>query len=145
MPVVVCDSYGDRALLDAQRLLPVVCHRSDKARFDEQRQRCLAEAQRGAVLVSARIAKGEQTIIDDAIAQGYPVVLAADNGFPERYHPSAARIDQCDKGQLLLVSPWRYEYRRKDDPISVPFCKSLNCVVQALCRRKDNWWKKPTT
>lgn len=139
--VIVCDSYGDRSILDAQRLLPVVCHRSDKSRFAEHKARCLEAARAGAVLVSARIAKGEQEIIDDAVHGGFPVVLIHDNGFPERYHPSAARIDLCDKGLLLLASPWRYEYRRKDDPISVPFCKSLNCVAQALCRQKDSWWK----
>ena len=139
--VIVCDSYGDRALLDAERLLPVVCHRRDKSRFAEQRERCLAEARAGAVLVSPRIAKGEQEIIDEALRDGLPVVLVADNGFPQRYHPSAARIDLCDKRQLLLVSPWSYEYRRKDDPIDVPFCKAMNCVAQALCQQKDSWWK----
>ena len=139
--VIVCDSYGDSALLDAQRLLPVVCHRRDKSRFAEHKARCLEAARAGAVLVSARIAKGEQEIIDEAVHDGLPVVLIHDNGFPQRFHPSAARIELCDKGMLLLVSPWSYEYRRKDDPIDVPFCKTMNCVAQALCRQKDSWWK----
>lgn len=102
-PFVLCDSYGDRALLE-RRLLPVVCHRKDKARFAEQKARCLAEAQGGAVLVSARIAKGEQEIMDAAVHDGFPVVLIHDNGFLERYHPSATQIDLCAAGLLLLVS-----------------------------------------
>lgn len=138
---IVCDSYGDRALLQ-RRLLPVICHRRDKARFAEQKRRCLAAAREGAVLVSARIAKGEQEIMDEAVHDGFSVVIIHDNGFPDRYHPSAERLDRCAAGRLLLVSPWRYRYRGKGEAITVAECKTLNCVAQALCRQDDGWWKK---
>lgn len=135
-----CDSYGDRALLQ-KRLLPVVCHRSDKARFNEQKHRCLEEAERGAVLVSPRIAPGEQAIIDEAVNRGFAVILIADNGFPEIYHPSTERINRCADGGLLMVTPWQYHYRRTDEDITVMECKTMNCVAQALCRTRDDWWK----
>ena len=137
---IACDSYGDGALL-GRHLLPVVCHRRDSQHFAEQKARCLEEAATGAVLVSARIAKGEQEIVDEAVRHGFPVVLIHDNGFPERYHPSAAQIDLCAAGRLLLVSPWRYLYRGKGEAISVDECKAMNCVAQALCRQKDSWWR----
>lgn len=137
---IACDSYGERALLQ-RRLLPVVCHRCDAARLDEQKRRCLEEAAQGAVLVSPRIAKGEQAIIDEAMRQGFPVVLIADNGFPTIYHPSTERIALCAEGCLILVTPWQYQYRGKNETVSVPFCKTMNCVAQALCRLKDDWWK----
>ena len=136
---VVCDSYGNRELLNG-RLLPVVCHRKDAALFEVQKARCLAAAA-GAVLVSARIAKGEQDIINTAIRHGYPVVTVEDNGFPSLYHPSEQRIDLCSNNKLLIVSPWQYVYRRAADNISVMECKTMNCVVQSLCRTKDSWWK----
>ena len=138
---ILCDSYGDTALLTARRCLPVVCHRKDKSRFDEQMARCLDEAAAGAVLVSPRIAKGEQAIIDEAIRRGYPVVLVADNGFPDRYHPSAAQLDLCAAGRLLLVTPWLYQYRGRQEAITVPECKTMNCIAQSLCHKKDSWWK----
>ena len=137
---VICDSYGNQSLL-TQRCLPVVCHRKDAARFNEQKRRCIEEAERGAILISARIAKGEQNIMDEALHRGFPVVLIVDNGFPEVYHPSAERIAYCSMGKMLLVSPWQFQYRKKDVSISVPFCKTMNCVAQALCRTKDSWWK----
>lgn len=140
-PFILCDSYGDRSLLE-RRLLPVVCHRKDRQRFAEQKARCLSEAQNGAVLVSARIAKGEQEIMDEAVRDGFSVVIIHDNGFPDRYHPSAERIDLCAAGRLLLVSPWRYQYHGKQETISVPECKAMNCVAQALCRQKDDWWEQ---
>lgn len=139
---IACHSYGDRALL-RRRLLPVVCHRKDLPRFDEQKRRCLEEAAQGAVLVSPRIAVGEQQIIDEAVDRGFAVALIADNGFPEVYHPSATRIDLCAAGRLLMVTPWLYAYRGKDEAVTVPFCKTMNCVAQALSRTRDDWWKKP--
>jgi hypothetical protein len=137
---LVCDSYGDRSLLE-RRLLPVVCHRKDKPRFAEQKRRCLEEAANGAVLVSPRIAKGEQEIVDEAVHRGFPVVIIHDNGFPDRYHPSAAQLDRCAAGRLLLVTPWRYRYRPQGEAITVAECKTMNCIAQALCRQKDTWWK----
>ena len=136
-----CDSYGNRKLLN-QQCLPVVCHRKDARRLAQQQERCLDAAQAGAVLVSPRIAKGEQAIIDEAVNHGYPVILIADNGFPEVFHPSAERIERCAKGQLLLVTPWEYRYRLKDEGITVAECKTMNCLAQALCRTADDWWKR---
>lgn len=136
---IVCDSYGNRDLLGRQ-CLPVVCHRKDARRMEEQKRRCRDAAEQGAVLVSPRIAKGEQEIIDEAVNHGHPVVLVADNGFPKIYHPSAERIEHCATGQLLSVSPWIYNYRLKDEGITVMECKTMNCVAQALCRTRDNWW-----
>lgn len=138
---VMCDSYGNAQLLN-RRLLPVVCHRKDAALFAQQKACCLAEAARGAVLVSARISKGEQEILDTAILSGYPVIRIEDNGFVDIYHPSANRTDDCAAGNLLLITPWAYQYRMKEESITVPFCKTMNCIAQAICRTKDSWWKE---
>ncbi len=138
---IVCDTYGDRALLTARRCLPVVCHRKDAARYDEQKQRCLTEAAHGAVLVSACISPREREILTECADHGYPVITIHDNGFPDRYHPSADRLDQCMAGRLLLISPWQYHYRGNTEQVTVLFCKTMNCVAQALCHTKDNWWK----
>ena len=138
---ITCDSYGSIELLK-HRLLPVVCHRKDGAWFAKQKACCLKEAASGAVLVSARIAKGEQEIMDTALRSGYPVVRIVDNGFPEIYHPSADLMDDCAASLLLLLTPWDYQFRAHDENVSVPFCKTMNCVVQAICRMKDDWWKE---
>ena len=138
---VVCDSYGNTELL-TQPLLPVVCHRKDADLFQQQKARCMAEAASGAVLVSARISKGEQEIIDEAIAQGHSVILITDNGFPEIYHPSEARLQLCTANRLLLVTPWAYQYHPANEEITVAQCKAMNCIAQAICHTKDDWWKK---
>ena len=136
---VMCDSYGNGQLLK-RRLLPVVCHRKDAAMFAQQKARCLEEAAKGAVLVSARISKGEQEILDTALLSGYPIIRIEDNGFGDIYHPSADRMDDCAAGKLLLVTPWTYQYRSHEESISVPLCKAMNCIAQAICKKKDSWW-----
>ena len=137
---VMCDSYGKIELLH-NRLLPVVCHRKDAKLFHQQKARCLAEAASGAILVSARISKGEQEIMDTALLSGYPVIHIEDNGFPDIYHPSADRMDDCAAGHLLLLTPWSYQFRGHDDGVTTAFCKTMNCVAQAICRKKDCWWR----
>jgi hypothetical protein len=139
---ITCDSYGNRSLLE-RRLLPVVCHKKDKARFAEQKRRCLDEAAQGTILISARIAKGEQEIMNECVNRGFATIIIADNGFPERYHPSAERIALCNEGHLLLVSPWKYQYRGKNEMITTTVCKTMNCVAQAISRLRDDWWKAP--
>ena len=126
---IVCDSYGNLQLLE-HLLLPVVCHRKDKPSCN------------GAVLVSARISPGEQEIIDEAIAQKHPVILITDNGFPEIYHPSESRLQLCTDNRLLLLTPWTYQYRPTNEEITVAQCKAMNCIAQAICQTKDDWWKK---
>ena len=140
---VACDTYGNRAILTDHRCLPVVCHRRDVWDYYKQKTRCLEEAAKGAVLVSARIAKGEREIMDEAVRSGYTVVLIADNGFTDRYHPSADRMDLCAEGRMLMITPWQYKYRPREEKISVSVCKTMNCLAQALCRTKDSWWQEP--
>ncbi len=137
---VVCDSYGNVELLH-RKLLPIVCHRKDAALFEQQKARCLAEAAAGAVLVSARISQGEQDIMDAASTLGFPVVRIEDNGFPDIYHPSAQRMDDCASGLLLLITPWCYQLRSHTENITTLVCKTMNCIAQAVCRQKDDWWK----
>ena len=127
---VVCDSYGNVELLH-RKLLPIVCHRKDAALFEQQKARCLAEAAAGAVLVSARISQGEQDIMDAASTLGFPVVRIEDNGFPDIYHPSAQRMDDCASGRLLLITPWCYQLRSHTENITTLVCKTMNCIAQA--------------
>lgn len=137
---IALDTYGNRQLLNG-RLLPVVCHRKDKNRFSEQKARCIEEAAKGAIMVSASISPDEQEIMNEMVNHGYPVIIINDNGFPERFHPSMERIERCAADKLLIVTPWQYQYRGKNEQVTIPFCKSMNCVAQALCHQKDDWWK----
>ena len=138
--MIYCDRYGSDELL-TKRLLPVVCHRKDAPLYDMQLLRCMDAADEGAVMVSARIAKREQMIMAAVQEKGYPIVCIADNGFPEIFHPSEEKQACCAEGRLLLLTPWKYHYRKADEGITVAECKTMNCITQAVCRLRDDWWK----
>ena len=138
---IACDTLGNCALLTEHRCLPVVCHRKDAKRFGEQKARCLNEAAQGAVLVGTRIAPREREIMDESANRGFATIVIHDNGFADRYHPSAERLNLCAADRLLIVSLWKYQYRGKNEQITVLECKTMNCVAQALCRTKDSWWQ----
>ncbi len=139
--MIYCDRYGSDELL-TKRLLPVVCHRKDAPLYDTQLLRCMDAADEGAVMVSARIAKREQMIMDAMQKRSYPVVLITDNGFPEIFHPSEEKQTLCAASRLLLLTPWKYHYRKADEGITVVECKTMNCITQAVCRLRDEWWKQ---
>ena len=80
--------------------------------------------------------------MDAALLSGFPIIRIEDNGFPEIYHPSAQRMDDCAVGSLLLLTPWAYQFRSHEEGVTIPFCKTMNCVAQAVCRMKDDWWKQ---
>ena len=89
---------------------------------------------------------GDFTLIDCetetwSLFHGFPVALIVDNGFPNIYHPSESRLGLCASGHMLLVTPWSYQYRHNNQEITVAECKTMNCIAQALCHTKDNWWK----
>ena len=138
--MVDCDSFGDRDLVKG-KLLPVVCHRKDLRDFGKQKTACLEAARRGAILVSAHISKGEQEIINAVMDEELPVVSVDDNGMGELYHPSERRMTLCAEKKLLIMTPWVYKYRPAEEDITVVECKTMNCVAQALCRQRDDWWK----
>lgn len=139
--MIYCDRYGSDELL-TKRLLPVVCHREDAPLYDTQLLRCMDAADEGAVMVSARIAKREQMIMDAMQKRSHPVVLITDNGFPEIFHPSEEKQTLCAASRLLLLTPWKYHYRKADEGITVVECKTMNCITQAVCRLRDEWWKQ---
>ena len=138
--VITCDSYGSRELLN-KKLLPVICHRADKKLLEQQKLQCLEEAAQGTVLISACISPSEREIIQSALSAGYSVITIEDNGLTDRFHPSAERNALCASGRLLIISPWRYHYRHEEENIYVAYCKTMNCVAQAVCRCRDDWWK----
>jgi hypothetical protein len=44
--------------------------------------------------------------------------------------------------QELTESIQRYYYRKADEGITVVECKTMNCITQAVCRLRDEWWKQ---
>lgn len=141
---ITCDTYGNRELLDRNKyhLLPLLCHRKDRHLLEQQRMACLAAAKQGAVIVSACISPQENALFKELLSAGYRTIRIEDNGFPDIYHPSQDRQHYCATGTHLIITPWRYHYVAKDQSIRTAYCKTMNCIAQAVCRTRDDWWKE---
>ena len=135
------DYVGHAALLAAPRRLPLVCHRADIHRFEEQKQAVLAAARSGAVIVSAFISPRERDILKQLLMEQRPVIEIVDNGFPERYKPVGQSFYACGENRLVQISPWTYQYRRKGIEVTRSQCLIMNELARVISDCPDEWWK----
>lgn len=60
-------------------------------------------------------ADAPRTALTRVVNRGFATITIHDNGFSDRYHPSEERLGLCAEGRLLLVTPWVYQYRGKEE------------------------------
>lgn len=136
----VLDYLGNRNLLADAQKLPLVCHRADANRFEQQKEAVMAAATAGAVIVSAFISEKEREIKAELLRKLLPVIEIVDNGFSERYKPRGLDFYACGENRLVQISPWQYRYQ-KDAKISREMCLVMNALACTICGRADDWWK----
>lgn len=125
-------AIGNRLLLSRPVRLQVKCSRSlSEQDIQTQVTFYLHQAEKGAVLVSPSISKGEKTIMRAVFERGYPVIILQENGFTDFAKPSGKMMEACAQGKLLLLAPWTHH----DDKrlISRSQCLSLNEMAKLIC------------
>lgn len=135
------DWIGDKQVLMCERKLPLVCHRLDIDRFEQQKEAIIAAARDGAVIVSAFISPKEREIRDILFMEQLPVIEIMDNGFAQRYKPFGKAFYACAERKLVQFSPWKYQYDR-EAKISREMCLVMNELCRTICQCNDDWWKK---
>ena len=106
-------SMGNHFLLDwPERQLVEMSRSATEEQVQERLKSVLRAAQNGAVTYTASISKGEQFIARTLRAQGFPLVVLLNDGFPgegsphERfYKPGGVYFEACSQGKLLLLEP----------------------------------------
>lgn len=161
----VLDLVGNMELLQ-RPLFPLVCHRADAHLFEQQKATVLKVArEQGGVIVTACVSPKERDIVKLLLQELLPVVEVMDNGFNDRYKPVGKAFYAVAEGRRLEVSPWQYEYRRREmrlmkdylgNPIldandypvmeEVPditreMCMVMNELVRMIAKKDDDWWK----
>lgn len=131
---------GKRDLLLAERKLPLVCHRADADRIEEQTRAVMEAAGQGTVIVSAFISAHEREIRKQLLAEGYPIIEIVDNGFSDNYKPIGRSFYACAEGQLLQISCWNYQYQ-KEAQVSREMCLVMNELSRLIADSADDWWK----
>ena len=130
---------GNAKLLNKQHYMPVhvrhtmldeAAHGDDK-RLNAYMEDCIAAAQQGAVLVSPFIHEKEREVLYIALSEGGSVICLADNGFREYYKPSDGLFDAVANEQMLILSPWSYDPKKRG--ITRAECIALNQMAEEIC------------
>ena len=140
LPKPVLDFIGNKELLAAERKFPLICHRADAAFFEQQKEAVLAEARKGAVIVSAFIRPKEREILKILLSERLPVIEIMDNGFSNRYKPVGTAFYACGENRLVQISPWNYVFQ-KDVKVTREMCMIMNQLSRVITKEKDDWWK----
>ena len=133
---------GNKTLMEASCKLSLICHRADAFRFAEQQAAVMKAAREGAVIVSAFISPKEREIMKQLLIEQLPIIEVVDNGFSDRYKPIGAAFYACGHSRLAQISPWIFEYHKKDVKLKREMCMVMNQLVRVITAVEDGWWKK---
>lgn len=161
----VIDLVGNMELLK-RPLFPLVCHRADAPLYEQQKAAVLKVArERGGVIVTACVSPKERDIVKLLQRELLPVIVVMDNGFSDRYKPTGKAFYAVAEARRLEVSPWQYEYRRREmrpvkgedgafvldangqpemeevPDITREMCMVMNGLVRMISKQSDDWWK----
>ena len=105
--------------------------------FRIQRSELLHAAEEGAVLVTPGISKGEQTLVQDCMEQGFPLIHLQDRPMYEHWKPEEQRFALCKEGLLLILAPWALDKRGEVDgvPGGTQYSRfhNMNDLAKTLC------------
>jgi len=129
---------GNANLLQRTKYMPVHVRRTmieeaihgDDRRLNEYMNRCIDAAQKGTVLVSPFIHEKEREVLYSVLADKGEVIYLSDNGFSEYYKPSDGIFDAVANKQILVLSPWPYDPKKRS--ITRAECVALNNMAEEI-------------
>jgi len=136
-------AFGALFLLKRAEKEQVFFHRRDAATglpteqtdaYRQERERLLAEAREGVVLVSPAISRGEKMVIDAAIEEGLPVIHLQKEPIAQYWKPELRRFEACARGSLLIMAPWGLDEHSPSDFASF---HRLNDFAAEICKTTD--------
>ena len=136
-------AFGALFLLKRAEKEQVFFHRRDAATglpteqtdaYKQERERLLAEAREGVVLVSPAVSRGEKLVVDAAIEEGLPVIHLQKEPIAQFWKPELRRFEACASGSLLILAPWGQD----EVPSSDYACfHQLNELAIEICMTTD--------
>lgn len=135
---------GNADLLQRTKYMPVHVRRTmideamhgDEKRLNTYMDSCINAAQKGAVMVSPFIHEKEREVLYSVLSDGGKVIYLADNGFGEYYKPSDGLFDAVANKQILILSPWPYDPKKRH--ISRAECVALNQMAEEISSVTSN-------
>ena len=100
--------------------------------FEARRDELLAEARRGAVLLSPCVSDGEREIAREALAAGLSLVTMHNKGFAPLQKPAGRYFDACAEGRLLMLAPAAWPHTPGEKPMTRDDATAMNRLCQWL-------------
>lgn len=138
---IALDYLGNLELLASEKTIPLICHRADSKRFEEQKSIVLQAARNGWTVVSAFISPKEREIRKILLSELLPFIEIMDNGFSDRYKPTGTAFYDCGERRMVQISCWNYKYER-ESVICREMCLVMNELSRVISKLPDDWWKQ---
>ena len=127
-------AIGNRFLLDSPDMEQVQLTRSlTDDQIAKERDKFLAMAKTGTVLVSPAISTGEQVVMRTVMDAHLPQIFITPWGFNKFSKPGHQYFDACADGRLLLLAPWPHQNERI--PLTRAMCLALNKMAENIVMR----------
>ena len=126
-------AIGNRFLLDSPDMEQVQLTRSlTEVQIAKERDKFMAMAKTGTVLVSPAISKGEQVVMRTVMDAHLPQIFITPWGFNKFSKPGHQYFDACADGRLLLLAPWPHQNERV--PLTRTMCLALNKMAEDIVK-----------
>lgn len=109
---ITFNAIGNMSLLQVPERMQIQCSRSmTQAEIETLTGEVLEACKHGAVPISPCISPGEKAVARAVMEAGYNLIALFPQGVPEdtTYKPFKEFFEACAEGQLLILSPWRFE------------------------------------
>ena len=127
-------AIGNRFLIDSPDMEQVQLTRKlTEAQIAEERDKFLAMAKSGTVLVSPAISNGERVVMRTIMDAHLPQIFITPWGFNKFSKPGHQYFDACAEGRLLLLAPWPHQNERI--PLTRAMCLALNKMAEDIVNR----------
>lgn len=109
---ITFNAVGNYSLLAATERIQIQCSRSmTEEAIAQKKEEVLALCEHGVVPISPCISPGEKAIARAVMDAGHNLIALFPQGIPDTtFKPYKQFFDACATGQLLLLSPWKYEH-----------------------------------
>ncbi len=132
------DGYGNRFLLDRPEKCAIrVSRKATPSEISTMRDKIIAEAAQGVVMVSPFISPGEREISKAILAAPVgDVILIKPDDFPPFYKPHGYYFDLCVQGRLLILSSdsLRFHENKGSNTLTRATCLSMNKACSQIAQ-----------
>lgn len=125
-----------QALPETETCIPYI----ETQAFQQQHDQVIAQVMTGAtVVVTPGISAGEKALKDECLNRGIPLIHLQKEPIGQLWKPERERFDACQRGTLLILSPWHADEMGEVNGIPQESNYSIFHNLNNLAREVCEW------